>query len=456
MSRWLSLALALWPGVAQAAGLYLAPRGVRPLARAGAYVAGAEDAHALAYNPAGLLLDDLVIDVALGRHTTDYRRVVYADSAPEAVVQGKGLGLPSPTIGASHGFGLMEGLTFGMALLADYPLLQNWPTETEAGAPAPQRYGLLDYRGTLVSKLALGAAYSPVEWLRIGVGVQVFFGTFAATTTASNCDGAICTQPENPDYDATIQMVARDILAPGWQLGVIATPAPWLKLGLAYESGYTIDQEAELHVRLPSAPLYDDAYLDPAVPKGRVKLELPMTVRAGAELRDEALGRVELAFVWEPWSVHDVMRVETGGAMVRDLQALDDYAFGAVDVKRGFRDTWSLRLGGELFLGELVAQGLTARGGVAYEPSAVPPEYLTAMGVDLDKLIVGLGAAYQMDGWSLEATYAHVFMETVSVRDSRVLQVSATRPPWDGRTPIGNGDYAARADLFGIGMRLDL
>ena len=37
-----------------AAGLYYSERGVRPLARGGAFVAGADDLGAIAYNPAGL------------------------------------------------------------------------------------------------------------------------------------------------------------------------------------------------------------------------------------------------------------------------------------------------------------------------------------------------------------------------------------------------------------------
>ena len=39
---------------ADAGGLYYADRGVRPLGRAGAFVAGADDPGAITYNPAGM------------------------------------------------------------------------------------------------------------------------------------------------------------------------------------------------------------------------------------------------------------------------------------------------------------------------------------------------------------------------------------------------------------------
>src|SRR5205814_4654165 len=41
-------------GDAHGAGLYFSDRGVRPLARGGAFVAGADDLGAVWYNPAGL------------------------------------------------------------------------------------------------------------------------------------------------------------------------------------------------------------------------------------------------------------------------------------------------------------------------------------------------------------------------------------------------------------------
>ncbi len=41
-------------GTAHAAGLYFSERGVRPLARGGAFTAGADDLGAIWYNPAGV------------------------------------------------------------------------------------------------------------------------------------------------------------------------------------------------------------------------------------------------------------------------------------------------------------------------------------------------------------------------------------------------------------------
>jgi len=71
------LLLLLLPSVAQAGGFYIAPRGVRPLSRGGAYVAGVDDPHANWYNPAGLAYsgDQLLIDANLTLFEAYFTRV---------------------------------------------------------------------------------------------------------------------------------------------------------------------------------------------------------------------------------------------------------------------------------------------------------------------------------------------------------------------------------------------
>ena len=66
----------LAPSTAGAAGLYFADRGVRPLARGGAFIAGADDLGAIAYNPAGIYEagSQLLVDASWLHFTSDYTR----------------------------------------------------------------------------------------------------------------------------------------------------------------------------------------------------------------------------------------------------------------------------------------------------------------------------------------------------------------------------------------------
>src|SRR5438105_2564652 len=70
------LACALAPAQADAAGLYFSDRGVRPMGRGGAFVAGADDLGAVWYNPAGIADagSAALVDFSWLRFSVDYTR----------------------------------------------------------------------------------------------------------------------------------------------------------------------------------------------------------------------------------------------------------------------------------------------------------------------------------------------------------------------------------------------
>src|SRR5580700_4663088 len=61
---------------AQAAGLYFSDRGVRPLGRGGAFVAGADDLGAIWYNPAGIVdaPTSFLLDATWLHYTSNFAR----------------------------------------------------------------------------------------------------------------------------------------------------------------------------------------------------------------------------------------------------------------------------------------------------------------------------------------------------------------------------------------------
>ena len=442
---------------AYATGLFLAPRGVRPLARGGAFVAGASDVNALSYNPAGIALSPemLTLDFGLPLHSSTYTRYVDDPSTAFDPVEGQGLTLPSPTIGGVLRFEELPDWTFAAGVLADYPGLQNWPDKLDSGRSAPQRYAILNYDGTAIAKLSSAAAWTPFENFSVGLQAILYSGRFANTVTLSNCDGVICTQPENPDYDSAIQVTSDPLFLPGLALG-LQYGWSWGRLGLAYETGYTIDTATTVRTRLPAAELYEDAVLIPEVPRGRVSFELPMALRAGFEILPASDIAIELSVVWENWAVHDIIILDASGAEITEIAALGSYELGAVEIERRLENTLCVRLGGEIGPEILSVRGLTARLGFAYEPSASPDEYLSAMSVDLDKFIVGSGVAYEFDQYTVELTYAAVLMSSREITSSSVQQTSAARPPWNGRSIIGNGKYEGSAHIIGLGVHYSL
>src|SRR5579864_3801661 len=94
---------------ARAAGLYVSDRGVRPLGRGGAFVAGADDLGAIWYKPAGIVdaPSSLLVDASWLHYTSDFTRqtlttsssgTTYVQTFPK--VSGSTAVLPVPTIAA--------------------------------------------------------------------------------------------------------------------------------------------------------------------------------------------------------------------------------------------------------------------------------------------------------------------------------------------------------------------
>ncbi len=462
-SCWLGLCLTWlfcgFAGSAHAGGFYLTDRGTRPLGRGFAFVAGADDPGALWYNPAGIagLGSQLFVDATYTNFRADYTRVVIdqgsvIDQYPS--VSMSPLPLPIPMLAATHDFGL-RGFTFGAAVIAPNAVLAAWPEDEEA----PQRYSLLRMDGSLLSQVALAAAWQPAPQWSFGLSVGAWLGTFHARTAVSACDGTICTQPENPSYDGIAEVKLFPVFGPTATLGA-RYDAGAVAIGASITTPHTIGGEAHLAVRLPSAAVFDGATL--RGDHANVNVEFPWIVRAGVEGRPSDRLRIEGAVVYEAWSVQREVSIVPKDVTIDDVVGIGSYDMGAITIPREMNDVISLRAGGEY---AVTPEQLVLRAGVNYETSSFDSATLTALTLDAAKLVVGVGASFKVsDAIWLDVAYGHVFMADPSVRDSRVPQSAAIRPPRDPNTPgtqggltyIGDGDYSMEADMFGIGLRWQL
>lgn len=445
---------------ASAAGLYFSDRGVRPMGRAGAFVAGADDLGAIAYNPAGLAdaKTSALADFAFLRFDTSYTReleVTDADGIVRTVtsptVRGTSPVIPFPTLAGSYAFGDRGQYTVAGGAWAPYAAIATYP-ETVEGKPSPARYALGAFDGSALLFTGAFFAYKPVESFRVGIGLGALVGIFQSDVTFSmSPPDRLAAAPEQPEYDAQSRVRVGPIFAPTGSLGATWIPHRLVRVGASAQLPAIVSAPATFDVRLPTAAIFDGASV-----RGRdahVRFKLPPILRAGVELRPTDDLRVELAYVRELWSVHDAIELTPEGVALENVTGLPSrIALPPVRFPRNFEDASSFRLGGELTF-RLWGYAMTARAGAAYETSAIPRPYLSIITIDTDKLTLSIGGGVKVgEHWRLDAVYAHLFASSVAVPASEAAIGRVN--PLPGNAPleaVNGGRYAASGDLLGFG-----
>ncbi|MDC0741124.1 OmpP1/FadL family transporter [Polyangium mundeleinium] len=460
-----AVSLGLFSESAGAAGLYLSERGVRPLGRGGAFVAGADDLGSVVYNPAGLYDAGMSVlfDASYVHFSSEYtRRTIVRQTDPNTgatvnervqtfdPVRGSAPFLPIPTLGFS--FVPHDQWVVGVGLWAPYVGVATYP-ETLNGQPAPQRYSLLSLEGSILAVGGAYAAYAPTPNLRIGAGVEVLAGTFRSTVVFSGCvpDRFFCA-PEQPSWDVLAELAVGPIVAPSANAGVIYIPHPKVRVGLSGHLPFWVRSSGTIRTRLPSAAPFATARQEGE--DADVAFELPWNVRLGVEARPSDKLRAELAVAYEDWGVHDSIRVNPNGVALKNVVGFPEtYLLPPVNLPRNFRGAFSAQVGGEYAI-PVGKMQLDVRAGLRFETSAVPNEYVSVLTIDSNKLTPSVGAGLHVGPFRFDLVVAHaiMFSQDVDPREAKIPQVSPlVANPAPQPNIINGGTYSASATIVGLG-----
>ncbi|APR81001.1 Long-chain fatty acid transport protein [Minicystis rosea] len=452
---------------AEAGGLYYSDRGVRPLGRAGAFVAGADDAGALMYNPAGIFDagGQVLVDGSWVQFSSDYTRQALVQQVDpntgqpvgNAVrqtfpkVSGSTPFLPIPTLAAT--VRVHKQVVLGFGVWAPYAALASYP-ETLQSKPSPQRYSLISLDGSLLAFVGAGVAFAPIKELRLGAEVGVLTGVFKTRATFSGCvpERFLCA-PEQPAWDVAAQLDAGPIVAPTGQVGVTYVPTPAWRVGVAVQLPVYVRAPAKLQTRLPATPVFEKATQEGDA--GHLAFDLPWSIRAGVETRMVDNLRVEVSFNFDRWSMHDAITLTPDNIALKNVAGFPQtYNLPPVTLVRNFQDSVGIHAGAEY----TIPKGrftFVARGGVSFETSAIPNAYTSVLTIDQNKVTTALGGSVHIGKLRLDATYAHVFGMPVNVdpKDARIPLTSPVEAnPPKNPTYINGGNYSARANVIGLGL----
>jgi long-chain fatty acid transport protein len=456
-----ALACLLAANQARAGGLYFSDRGVRPMGRAGAFVAGADDLGLVWYNPAGLADagPSVLVDFGWLDQSDSYTRQLLVLDASNTwqrfnspSVNGASPILPIPTLAASFNLGERKQWTVAAGALAPYVALATYPG-TVAGQPSPARYSMGSLSGSALAIPGVWVAYKANDELSIGAGAMLMTGVFqSAMTFSASPKDRLLGAPEQPEFDANARLRVGPIFAPTMNAGVIWSPLPGVRAGLSGQLPIVISAPATVQMQMPSSVVFDGARQEGTA--AHVRFVLPAILRAGIELRPLPDLRVELAYVRELWSAHRSIEVTPEGMALAGIAGMPKrILIPPITIPRNYQDSNSYRLGGEYHL-DAGGVPLELRAGISYETSAVPDNYLSLSSLDFDKLTLSSGASVHLGAhWRLDVVFAHLFSSSVYV-DPGTAQLPRINPI-KGTGPleaVNGGWYSADTNLFGLGM----
>lgn len=440
--------------VASAGGMFVSDRGVRAMGQGFAKVASVRDGTALWYNPAGLLRASpgLVADLTAPSFRYSFQRTGDTDYA---AVKGAPPFLPLPQIAYVHDFGSPR-FRLGIGMFTPNVVPSRWPeTVTVGGAtqPAPQRYSLLNVDGSLWAEWVLGGAYELLPGFVVGFAGHIHVGQIQGRAVATGCEGVVCVQPENPEFDAVAELRTR-FVAPSWSVGLDYMPRDWLRIGASLSAPPNISRTSRVRTRLPSAALFRNAQVEGE--RIHASLAMPWIARGGVAVRPIPNLEWEVSLLWEGWQAQDRIRFRPEDIWIRGLLGVPDYELGPSSIDVGRRNVLSIRTGGEW----TVSESLRLRAGGYRDNAAVPDRFLSVLNLDTEVWMLGVGAAIKLaDRWWVDLAYGHLFMKNRTARNSEVGQLDLVRPPAApgagnfSPSIVGNGDYSLEADLFGVGIR---
>jgi len=514
-----SLLVVLAPRPVWAGGFEFPDNGVRALGRAGAFVARADDPTAIYHNPAGLtrmarpslLMDINVSHVDYGfqraateRTTRSGQRVRVPEEGGFEAVSNSAPPFPAPFLSYVHPMG---DWAVGVGVYG--PSAYGW---REFPADGPQRYHLVK------SELLLTYTTLSLGWkawdgaLRLGISAQAASIPKMHIELKTDGDPGILTtgqaryvQREDDRWDNTSVLDLSRAFMPTGVVGVLATPAPWLELGLSYRPGFDLRADGTLEMRYSKFFTYDP---DPADPtrhnaqreaecatnepdrrylcsraprltddRAMLRLTFPHIVKAGVRYvartgagpGAEERFDVELDVTWEGWSSVDDMRVDFAGelefnpffaAPITQSVPLKDRP---IVLPHDWLDVFSVRLGGDW----RVTDRLTLRGGATWESSTFASEAVDLLADGFSRVTAAVGMSYQpLEGLRLSVggamSFADDFASTgqsvraqVPLSDCMPPHTDASACAYEGEATgnaVGEGVYSHRISLLGLGL----
>ena len=355
--------------LAHGGGFKIQDQSTRAMGMLDAFVAGADDASAVYYNPAGLTR--LGGPEAIGNLYIAHATTYYSGPQEEVTSDGRVYTVPSfyladPQVGDSRvalGIGAYAPFGLGSRWGNDFPANQNW-----------QRTTLGEIRLVNVNPTV---AYRFTDRLSLGFGVDYFISRVKnryIQVYPDQSEGKVVMDADGDSW--------------GYNLGLQWDVSETVRLGLTYRSQVSVDYDGDVDMRRLPTPM-GPMNLDFPV---STTIDYPALVAAGVMWQATPRLRLEFTAEWADWSTRDVQTLAFEPPPGSGLPAS---APTALD----WEDSWIFMLGGEYRL----TDKWTLRAGYAYNEMPAPAHTADATIPTDDMHVVSCGFGYRFnERWTID------------------------------------------------------
>jgi len=383
-----SLVIVFAAGSAWGLGFRNPDQGARATGQGEAFVAQADDASAIYYNPAGLT-QVKGTQFTSGMYLSFPNISFHPVGGGELSTKDDMFMLPHAYVASDFGlpkwrFGLGFNIPFGNSV--------TWGTDNQLSA-------LVDKSTMAIYNISPTVAYEINEQLSIGAGLNIYYGDLLSRFKYAP-----------PMFDSDFEFRG-DGVAVGATLGLLWKPHWRHSVGVVYRSPFAVNFDGNAVVRNPPPPF---VLPDPGPSPSNLTMDFPQSVAVGYAFRPTKKWKLEVDVEWTNWDTLNVCKLNSSNPYV----AMDPRATVAFN----WHDSFFYEFGTEYEINE----HWQVRAGYIFSENTVPTETFSPNLPDSDRHVFSAGLTFQTPRFTVNATYQY------SLSTDRTISGSAASPYVDG------------------------
>ena len=408
--------LAGTPSLLIANGFRLVSQDALAAARGEAFVATADNASAVHYNPAGLTQLEGQ-NLRAGIYALHFEPTFTAPDGAENAgrnyeIENKNAFAPQ----LYYAYGL-EGMpvTFGLGIYAPHGASVTWPQDTGFRAVATE--GELTYL-----RINPVVAVEVFPGISIAGGIMVDYGDIALEQGLLRTD-----QPFINSF-----RFEGDDFALGYNLGLLWKINEQWSFGATYRSSVTLGFEGETQIE-------QQPFITPTNVPAEAEFEFPYTAVFGVSYRPTKKWNIEVNADYSNWSSIDTVTI-------RQKEGPPFPVLQNIPVSLKFEDSWIYKLGATRYFDN----GWYASAGYLYNQNSVSSEFYSPTAADLDRQFFTLGVGREWCNYRVDVAYQVGYGWDRKVSGSTP---SSTPGRFVGQNADGTYGFSSQALLVSVGMK---